>query len=63
MSQSSDYSQDLYIDSDEALRALCEQLRQAKVLAIDTEFIRDKTYYSKLCLIHVMGKIRVQLQR
>ena len=53
MNQPTDYSKDLYIDTDDALISLCEQLRDARLLAIDTEFIRDKTYYSKLCLIQI----------
>jgi len=56
MNQPTDYSQDHYIDTDEALASFCEQLRHARVLAIDTEFIRDKSYYSKLCLIQIASE-------
>ena len=35
------------------LAALCEKWRQADYLTVDTEFLRDKTYYAKLCLIQV----------
>ncbi|MDC3312224.1 ribonuclease D, partial [Alphaproteobacteria bacterium] len=33
----------------EALSLLCEH----SVIAIDTEFIRESTYYSKLCLVQL----------
>jgi len=35
------------------LDALCAALRQHKYLAVDTEFIREKTYWPDLCLIQV----------
>ena len=42
-----------YVDTPQALTQLCQDLRSAKVIAVDTEFIREKTYYAKLCLIQV----------
>jgi len=42
-----------YVDTSQALAQLCQDLRSAKVIAVDTEFIREKTYYAKLCLIQV----------
>jgi len=53
MQKPTDYSQDLYIDTDAALAAFCQSLAEADTLAVDTEFIREKTYYSKLCLIQI----------
>jgi ribonuclease D len=41
------------ITSTTELNALCEELASAKVLAVDTEFVRDKTYFPKLCLVQV----------
>ncbi len=41
------------VDSNEALAALIAELSQAPYLALDTEFLRDQTYYPKLCLIQV----------
>lgn len=41
------------IDSAEALEALCAHLQQQRWFALDTEFVREKTYYPKLCLIQV----------
>ncbi len=42
-----------YIDTREALVALCQQLETSPWLALDTEFLREKTYYPKLCLIQL----------
>jgi len=45
--------QELFVDTPDALLALCKQLEHSEWLALDTEFIREKTYYPKLCLIQV----------
>ncbi len=42
-----------FIQDSEALAALCEELREAPFLAIDTEFERIRTYYPRLCLLQV----------
>ncbi|GHF27736.1 ribonuclease D [Kordiimonas sediminis] len=41
------------ITSTDALNSLCERLSKAEYVTVDTEFLRDNTYYSKLCLIQV----------
>ena len=41
------------VETNEALRAFVAELAQAPYLALDTEFLRDQTYYPKLCLIQV----------
>ncbi len=43
----------LYIETPEQLLDLCEHLRGSPWLALDTEFMREKTYYAQLCLIQV----------
>ena len=45
--------QEFFVDTPESLTTLCEALRGSEWLAIDTEFIREKTYYPRLCLIQV----------
>jgi len=35
------------------LRVLCEELAHAPYIALDTEFMRDQTYWPKLCLIQI----------
>lgn len=41
------------IEDQNSLNNLCEQLVKAKVLAIDTEFVRTRTLYAKLGLLQV----------
>lgn len=35
------------------LSDLCTRLSQSPYVTVDTEFLREKTYYSKLCLIQI----------
>src|SRR5215470_20285110 len=37
------------------LKALAAELQQGPYVAIDTEFMRDQTYWPKLCLIQAAG--------
>lgn len=41
------------VDDNAALAALMNDLSGAPYLALDTEFLRDQTYYPRLCLIQV----------
>ena len=41
------------ITTTEALNAVIERFRSASFLAVDTEFMREKTYYPQLCLIQI----------
>ena len=41
------------VETNEALRAFVAELAPAPYLALDTEFLRDQTYYPRLCLIQV----------
>ncbi|MCZ6498111.1 MAG: HRDC domain-containing protein [Gammaproteobacteria bacterium] len=43
----------LYVDSDSKLTALLASIATEPALALDTEFVREKTYYPKLCLIQI----------
>lgn len=43
----------LYIDTAEALAELCQTLRTRPYIAIDTEFLRERTYRPELCLVQV----------
>ncbi|NOQ64340.1 MAG: ribonuclease D [Methyloprofundus sp.] len=42
-----------FIDSVAELQVLCQTMRQEPWLAIDTEFLREKTYYPKFCLLQI----------
>lgn len=44
------------IKTTDELEKLCLELKNQKFLTIDTEFIREKTYWPKLCLIQVAFK-------
>ncbi|MFK7996420.1 MAG: ribonuclease D [Granulosicoccus sp.] len=43
----------LYIDTVDALVHLCTRLRKCPYIAIDTEFLRERTYRPELCLVQV----------
>ena len=38
-----------------ALAAFCQRQRGVEFVAIDTEFMRDKTYWPQLCLVQIAG--------
>lgn len=42
-----------YISDQENFDAFVERAKSSSVLAIDTEFLREKTYYAKLCLLQM----------
>ena len=42
-----------YINTPGQLSLLCEQIRKETWLALDTEFLREKTYYPKFCLLQI----------
>ncbi|MBJ78800.1 MAG: ribonuclease D [Nitrospinae bacterium] len=43
----------MYITTGDDLVAVCERLKSSPILAIDTEFVRERTYYHRLGLIQV----------
>ena len=43
----------LYVDDNEKLQQLCDSIKNAPLLILDTEFIREKTYRAKLCLLQI----------
>lgn len=43
------------IDTTKDLKAFCTRLKKAEFITVDTEFIREKTYWAHLCLIQVSG--------
>ena len=38
-----------------SLAAFCDRMRAERFVAIDTEFMRDRTYWPKLCLVQAAG--------
>ncbi len=43
------------ITEQKELVAFCAEVDGGKFITVDTEFIRDKTYYPKLCLLQIAG--------
>ncbi|WP_149541286.1 ribonuclease D [Siccirubricoccus phaeus] len=49
------------ITTTEALAALCDRLRQEPFVTVDTEFMRERTYWPELCLVQLAGQSEVAL--
>lgn len=49
-------STDIMITDTATLTAFCTRMRQEPVIMVDTEFLRENTYWPQLCLIQVAGK-------
>jgi ribonuclease D len=45
----------MIIQNQEQLNSLCERLAAEPYITVDTEFLRDKTYFPKLCLLQLAG--------
>ena len=43
----------MFISTTDELEQFCAQVRERKVMGIDTEFMRERTYHPMLCLIQV----------
>ena len=43
------------IENTKDLKSLCTRLKKSRFITVDTEFIREKTYWPHLCLIQVCG--------
>ena len=46
----------MYITSPDQLKIFCASLQSSDVLAVDTEFVRERTYFHRVGLIQVGGK-------
>lgn len=49
-------TEEIFVNTQSALEQLCERLRGQPVLALDTEFLRERTYHAQLCLLQVAGE-------
>jgi len=43
------------ITTNEALQSFCARLQDAPYITVDTEFMRERTYWPKLCLLQIAG--------
>ena len=48
-------SEQTIITDTEALSAFCARLSRAPFVTVDTEFMRESTFWAQLCLIQVAG--------
>ncbi len=44
---------DQFVQDQPGLELVCQHLRQEPWIALDTEFVRERTYYARLCLIQI----------
>jgi ribonuclease D len=49
------------ITGTEALAALCDRLSTEEFVTVDTEFMREKTYFPELCIVQVAGTSEVAI--
>lgn len=43
------------VETTTALAALCERLAMAEFVTVDTEFMRERTYWPELCVVQIAG--------
>jgi ribonuclease D len=43
----------LYLDESSSLEAFCDSIQPASILGLDTEFVRERTYYPIFCLLQI----------
>ncbi len=48
--------QEYYVDSPRQLNDLCARLAASPWVALDTEFMREKTYYAQFCLLQIANE-------
>src|ERR1700755_1917261 len=49
------FPQPKLIESTEALQALCDRLAAEQFVTVDTEFMRERTYWPELCVVQLGG--------
>ncbi|MDW8398020.1 MAG: ribonuclease D [Acetobacteraceae bacterium] len=49
------------VTTTEDLAALCERLSREAFVTVDTEFLRERTYWPELCLVQLAGEAEVAL--
>ena len=41
------------VQDNKSLKSLCKNLKNQKTIYLDTEFLRDRTYWPLLCIIQI----------
>jgi ribonuclease D len=54
-----DFPPPAVITDTDALTALCQRLASEEFVTVDTEFMRERTYYPELCLVQLAGETEV----
>jgi ribonuclease D len=54
-----DFPPPALITTTAALDALCDRLRQESFITVDTEFMRERTYWPELCVVQLAGEREV----
>lgn len=49
------YPPPVLIETTEALQQVCERLRRETFVTVDTEFMRERTYWPELCIVQLGG--------
>jgi ribonuclease D len=57
--QRESFAQPVLITDSAALAALCEKLRAEPYVTVDTEFMRERTYWPELCVVQLGGRTDV----
>ncbi len=53
--QAQAFSDPVLVSDTESLRAVCERLRSEEFVTVDTEFMRERTYWPILCVVQLAG--------
>ena len=55
----SDFPLPALITTSDALDAFCQRMRNETFITVDTEFMRERTYWPDLCLVQIAGETEV----
>jgi ribonuclease D len=56
-----DFPPPTVVTDTDALTALCQRLANEEFVTVDTEFMRERTYYPELCLVQLAGETEVAI--